>query len=186
VRRAGAGHCPPGALAFWPAAPAGGRNPAAPKAWPCCGRWPQAASQRRRPRPAGQTPGRPALALDLAGRYLDDRHHSLGVDEYLQEIARAGALAHESQQDWSRYNPTRHATSLEATFRVSWKALCPPSPPAPPPDAASAGRGVGGEGDPSTLAQALFRLAGWCAPGVSIPRCCGGRNTEATPEGPQP
>ena len=82
------------------------------------------------------------LALDLAGRYLDDRP-GLSAGDYLKELeAAGGALAHPSQQDWSEHSPTRHLTSLHATFQLSWQRLAPALTPGPAPR-----RGEGSAGE---------------------------------------
>jgi tetratricopeptide (TPR) repeat protein len=85
------------------------------------------------------------LALDLAGRYLK-RRGRLSVAGYLKELAAAGsALEHESQTYWTNHSPTKHATSLVATFQLSWGQV------------------------QDNLARRIFKVAGYCAPGVVIP-----------------
>lgn len=62
------------------------------------------------------------LALDLAGRYLLDRSE-LSIEGYLSELSNAGnALKHTSLKDWAEHSPTKHATSLAATFALSWNS----------------------------------------------------------------
>ncbi len=92
------------------------------------------------------------LAVDLAGRYLADRPR-LSMAGYQEELAKAGVLAHTSFVDWTEGGdfPTGHATSLAATFLVSWGRL--------KPDAAV-----------DALAAKLFRAAAWCAANAPIPR----------------
>ena len=91
------------------------------------------------------------LALDLAGRYLEDRK-SLGVEGFLQELEKAGgALGHSALKDWTAHNPTLHATNLAATFSLSWNKLAR-------------------TGMPSTSqSHRLFRAAGYCAANTPIP-----------------
>ena len=63
------------------------------------------------------------LALDLAGRFLEDRS-DLSIEGYLAELKKAGsALEHTSLKDWVRHHPTGHTTSLAATFMLSWQQL---------------------------------------------------------------
>ena len=92
------------------------------------------------------------LAVDLAGRYLADRP-GLSLAGYQEELAQAGISAHTSFVDWTEGgdSPTGHATSLAATFLVSWGRL--------KPDAAV-----------DALAAKLFRAAAWCAASAPIPR----------------
>jgi len=90
------------------------------------------------------------LALDLAGRYLADRPE-LSIEGYLEELHKAGSesvLEHTSLKDWVEHSPTKHPTSLVATFTLSWQQLT--------------------EGD--EIAKRLFRIAGYCAPNTPIPR----------------
>jgi tetratricopeptide (TPR) repeat protein len=88
------------------------------------------------------------LALDLAGRYLEDRAE-LSIQEYLTELEAAGnALEHTSLKDWVEHNPTNHSTSLAATFSLSWDQL----------------------GEADELASLLFRIGGYCASNTPIPR----------------
>ena len=90
------------------------------------------------------------LALDLAGRYLEDRR-TLSPGNYLEELKEAGgALAHTSLRDWAAESPTAHATSLAATFLLSWGRL-------------EAGAEVDG------LARRLFPACGYGRPGAPIP-----------------
>jgi len=92
------------------------------------------------------------LALDLAGRYLEDRP-GISTDDYLHELDTAGSvLAHTSQKDWTTQadSPTDHATSLHATFQLSWQRLAEKSPI-------------------DARAAQLFCLAGWCAPNTPVP-----------------
>ncbi len=88
------------------------------------------------------------LALDLAGRYLEERTE-LSIEGYLEELEEAGnALEHTSLKDWVEHNPTNHSTSLAATFALSWDQL----------------------GEADELARLLFRTGGYCAPNTPIPR----------------
>ncbi|NMC84326.1 MAG: tetratricopeptide repeat protein, partial [Anaerolineaceae bacterium] len=101
--------------------------------------------------PVAERLGGLALAVDLAGRYLNDREN-LTSEEYLGELNEAeNLLVHTSLLDWvTNDNPTRHETSLAATFSLSWKQL------------------EGGEAD-KIAARKIFELAGWCAPNTVIP-----------------
>jgi tetratricopeptide (TPR) repeat protein len=98
------------------------------------------------------------LALDLAGRYLNDQS-DLIITDYLAELDRQGeAISHSSLADWTKYNPTGHATSLVQTFLVSWQPL------------AETATSQGQERDMvRLLAARIFFLAGYCAPNVPIP-----------------
>jgi tetratricopeptide (TPR) repeat protein len=87
------------------------------------------------------------LALDLAGWYLADRPE-LPVEGYLAELEAGSALEHTSLRDWAEHSPTGHLTSLAATFALSWERLT--------------------EGD--ELAKQLFKIGGYCAPNMPIPR----------------
>ena len=88
------------------------------------------------------------LALDLAGRYLEERTE-LPIKGYLEELDASGNdLEHTSLKDWVEHNPTNHSTSLAATFALSWDQL----------------------GDADELARLLFRTGGYCAPNTPIPR----------------
>ena len=88
------------------------------------------------------------LALDLAGRYLEERTE-LPIKGYLEELEAAGnALEHTSLKGWVEHNPTNHPTSLAATFALSWDQL----------------------GEADDLARLLFRTGGYCAPNTPIPR----------------
>ena len=59
------------------------------------------------------------LALDLAGRYLQERPE-LGVAEYLAELeAEGNLLEHTSLLDWTEHSPTQHETNVAATFLLS-------------------------------------------------------------------
>jgi tetratricopeptide (TPR) repeat protein len=90
------------------------------------------------------------LALDLAGRYLEERA-SLLPQEYLAElISGASLLQYESLRSWAESSLTRHATNLAVTFALSWLRL----DTADPADA---------------LARRLFLLAGYCAANDPIP-----------------
>ena len=92
------------------------------------------------------------LAIDLAGRYLADRPRP--VAGRLPGGAGAGRdfSPHILRRlDRGRQLPTGHATSLAATFLVSWGRL-------KPDDAVDA------------LAAKLFRAAAWCAASAPIPR----------------
>jgi len=96
--------------------------------------------------------GRLPLALDLAGRYLNDRE-TLNPTAYLQVLAeQENLLQHSSLLSWVEGgSPTGHETSLAATFQLSWLRLA-------------------GEVPANALARKVFLLAGWCAPNIAIPR----------------
>jgi len=90
------------------------------------------------------------LAIDLAGRYLNDCNQ-LSPEKFLAEIdMEETILDHRAMHEWVEGSPTRHETSLMATFTLSWKQL---------------------EGDSiiNSLARKNFQLAGWCAPNTLIP-----------------
>ena len=89
------------------------------------------------------------LALDLAGRYLDECKN-ISVGAYLEEIQSGGAIKHESLVDWTKKTPTLHAPSIAATFALSWNQL----------DEASRY---------DALANHIFFAAGYCAPNTPIP-----------------
>jgi len=90
------------------------------------------------------------LALDLAGRYLQDRH-SQAVGQYLDELElQQGLIGHRSLLDWTQHNPTRHETGLAATFLLSWRQL-------------------DGRKKSERLAQLMFLAAGYCAANTPIP-----------------
>ena len=94
--------------------------------------------------------GHLALAVDLAGRYLEVRG-SCAVPAYLSELRGAGsALAHASQKGFSKASPTGHSPSLDATFALSWRQLT-------------------GKGKAKRLARRVFQAAGYCAPNTPIP-----------------
>lgn len=90
------------------------------------------------------------LALDLAGRYLEDCY-DLSPAGYLEDLDTAGnAIEHTSLKDWVNDSPTKHATSLAATFALSWRRL---------------------DGDEiDALARKIFMACGYCAPNTPIPR----------------
>ena len=93
------------------------------------------------------------LALDLAGRYLRGRP-SVSAGDLAAELQNSGdALAHTALAGWVEMSesPTGHATSLPATFMLSWQRLDTSAP-------------VDG------LATYLYRCAGFCAAGQPIPR----------------
>ena len=90
------------------------------------------------------------LALDLAGRYLEDCY-DLSPADYLEDLDAAGnAIEHTSLKDWVDDSPTKHATSLAATFALSWSRL--------------------NEDEIDALARNIFRACGYCAPNTPIPR----------------
>jgi len=89
------------------------------------------------------------LALDLAGRYLEEVG-GVSAAAYRAEIQSGGSLKHPSLVDWTRTTPTAHAASLAATFALSFDQLNDDSPYA-------------------ALAQRLFSAAGYCAPHAPIP-----------------
>jgi tetratricopeptide (TPR) repeat protein len=85
------------------------------------------------------------LALDLAGRYLRKRR-TLTVKQYLKTLDEAGsALKHSSLLNWIGHSPTKHETSLAATFAVSWKRIH------------------------RKESKQLMYAGGFCAPHVAIP-----------------
>jgi tetratricopeptide (TPR) repeat protein len=89
------------------------------------------------------------LALDLAGRYLVDRP-SLSPKDYLSALEDAGnALEHTSLKNWVKHSPTKHATSLAATFSLSWDQLS--------------------QDETDQLSRRIFRMCGYCAPNTPIP-----------------
>ena len=87
------------------------------------------------------------LALHLAGSYLNlYKHHT--VDQYRKDLT----IAHRSLKGRGALpSPTRHEQDVEATFMLSFNQLNPK-------DALDA------------LALGMLDGAGWCAPGVPIPR----------------
>lgn len=91
------------------------------------------------------------LALDLAGRYLDERR-SLTPQGYLKELSDAGGgLEHTSLLDWVEGgNPTGHDTNLVSTFLLIWQQLNDEKPV-------------------DAVARKIFLACGCCAPRVSIP-----------------
>ena len=91
------------------------------------------------------------LALDLAGRYLNDLTE-LSPAGYLIELKKTGgALEHTSLLDWVEGSPTDVETNLAASFMLSWQRL-------------------DGRKKVDKLARKLFTAAGYCAPNVPIPR----------------
>ena len=85
------------------------------------------------------------LALDLAGRYLNDRR-TLSTKGFLEELDQAGSvLEHSALKDWVKHNPTKHEINLAKTFLQSWEKL------------------------ESETAKVLFRICGYCAPNTPIP-----------------
>ena len=84
------------------------------------------------------------LALELAGRYLED-YPTFSVGAYLEEFEEV--LAHPSMGGWDTEagSPTDHDLNVMATFELSW-------------------RRVKDEG-----ACRVFQLAGYCAPNEPIP-----------------
>jgi tetratricopeptide (TPR) repeat protein len=88
------------------------------------------------------------LALELAGRYLDERP-GLGVEGFLKELEEKGALEHTALKDWVQKGHTRHEADLAATFLVSWREL---------------------EGEAGRTARRIFYTAGYCAANAPIPR----------------
>ena len=95
--------------------------------------------------------GRLPLALDLAGRYLQDRK-DLSAAGYLAELEQAeNALEHTSLKDWVEEAEVPHPASVAAAFEMSCRRL-----------------EAGDERD--ELARRLFAAAGYLAPGVPIPR----------------
>ena len=91
------------------------------------------------------------LALDLAGRYLDDRQR-LGIESYLAEIDRAGQTPeHKSFVDWSEHNPTDHDTHLASIWQVSWQQLEE-------------------EKAENIAARQVFMMCGYCEANIPIPQ----------------
>jgi len=89
------------------------------------------------------------LALDLAGRYLKARP-GLSPEKYLMALEEAGnALEHTSLKDHVKHSPTKHTTSLAATFSLSWDLL--------------------GENEVDQLSKHIFIACGYCAHNVPIP-----------------
>lgn len=90
------------------------------------------------------------LALDLAGRYLDDKP-DLTPDEYLDRLNKTetNPLQHTSLLNWvsDDESPTLHSTSLISTFLLSWEQL---------------------DKNADALARAFFISAGYLAPNVPI------------------
>ncbi len=94
--------------------------------------------------PVGERLGYLPLALDLAGRYLNDRR-TLSPNGFLEEVEKAGsALEHSALKDWTEHNPTQHEVNLAKTFLQSWVRL------------------------ESKGAKLLFRVCGYCAPNTPI------------------
>jgi tetratricopeptide (TPR) repeat protein len=91
------------------------------------------------------------LALDLAGRYLDERK-TLTPQGYLKELNDLGSvLEHPSLLDWVEGdNPTNHETNLVTTFLLIWQQLNKEKPV-------------------DAVARKIFLAAGYCAPYISIP-----------------
>ncbi len=88
------------------------------------------------------------LALDLAGRYLNDRSELFVVD-YLIELKNArSTLKHESLMDWAEHSPTKYSINLAAAFSLSWDLVT----------------------KDDELAKMLFKMGGYCAPNTPIPR----------------
>ncbi|HEY3312028.1 MAG TPA: tetratricopeptide repeat protein [Anaerolineales bacterium] len=88
------------------------------------------------------------LALDLAGRYLDEIK-TVSPQAFLDEIGKqGGALEHTALRDWAESNPTEHEINLAATFMLSWKQL----------------------DEKQELARTFFKAAGYLAPNIPIPR----------------
>jgi len=91
------------------------------------------------------------LALELAGRFLEEAE-DFAVKDYLAELDQAGnLLKHTSLQDWTRDNPTEHETSLAQPFFLSWHQL------------------AGDEGV-NQSARHIYLAAAFCAPNIPIPR----------------
>lgn len=90
------------------------------------------------------------LALDLAGRYLHARPRLITA-EYLRLLDEAGnALEHTSFAGWYKDNqPTKHETSLVATFLLSWQQLS--------------------DSEVDGMAKLFFLSSGFLAPNVPIP-----------------
>lgn len=84
------------------------------------------------------------LALELAGRYLND-HHRLNVTAYLEQAKEA--IEHPSMKDWRVDLPasTGHDLDLQRSFALSWLAL------------------------KDEIAQKIFQMAGYLAPNTEIP-----------------
>jgi len=90
------------------------------------------------------------LALDLAGRYLNN-HLTLSPEDYLKRLeAQENILIHTSLAGWVKEaNPTKHETSIASTFLVSLNQL--------------------GETLVDQIARGLFIGAGYLAPSSLIP-----------------
>ncbi len=85
------------------------------------------------------------LALDLAGRYLEECA-GLSAGDFLRSLAEEGLL-HPALQDWTKSSPTAHLASLARTFELSYDRL----------------------GADDDAAQQIFWAAGYCAPNRPIP-----------------
>lgn len=89
------------------------------------------------------------LALDLAGRYLDDRS-DLSLESYMDELQKCdSALEHVSLRNWVNHSPTKHMTRLETAFSLSWDQLAMDTV--------------------DELARCILRACGYCAPNTPIP-----------------
>jgi tetratricopeptide (TPR) repeat protein len=93
------------------------------------------------------------LALDLAGRYLDERR-TLTPQDYLKELDDVGGgLEHASLLDWvGSDNPTNHETNLVTTFLLIWQQL-----------------GDAKQVVVDEVARRIFLACGYCAPNTPIP-----------------
>lgn len=91
------------------------------------------------------------LALDLAGRYLNEKPN-LSPLEYLDRLNKTATnpLHHTSLVNWvnNDQSPTLHPTSIVTTFLLSWEQL---------------------DETTDVLAQTLFISCGYLAPNVPIP-----------------
>jgi hypothetical protein len=65
------------------------------------------------------------LALDLAGRYLDQYRHEVTPAAYLEAIQRPELLEHPSLKEARGVSPTKHDMSVWRTFAVSYRRLDP-------------------------------------------------------------
>ena len=91
-----------------------------------------------------------ALALDLAGRYLNKYRQEVEPSAYLEEIRRPDLLEHASLQQAGGISPTKHNMNVGRTFAVSYQRL-------------------EAEDETDQTAMRLLARAARLAPGVPIP-----------------
>ena len=90
------------------------------------------------------------LALDLAGRYMEECY-DLSPFGYLKELDEASNILEHTSLDWiDDFSPTKHTTSLASTFALSWNRLT--------------------EEENDVLSRLIFRACGYCSPNVPIPK----------------